>query len=705
MAARYKPQAGPTFGGPLPREQPPMTTVTTPLSPSQALTRADQLLAGGDPRSAEVVAQAALQRSGEDAALRSTLGRAQAAQGRHSEAVSQFQAALAQSPNAAQVHVDLGQSLRSLGRGMEATAHFERAAALEPTVPGRRLLMLLHRGTQLDEAQRTTEAMDVFLQATQEFPESADTWAVLGVVQSHLRSPQEAQASLARALQLDPGRLEVMDRFARTLVDQRRYEEAAIVFEQMLRLEPNRPLVASWLLHMKYLLGDWLNLVRLQAHVQQLLQSGQTAAEPFGLQGWCADPALLRAAAVSQANRTHPSRPQYLPPPVVGTGPKIRVGYLCGEFREQATALLLTEVLERHDRSRFEVFAFDSGWDDGSARRQRINAVCKVVVLTGLSDLDAAKQVRQHGIDILVNLNGYFGQARPGVFSMRAAPVQVNYLGFPGTIGAPYMDYIVADSVVIPPTEAVHYVEQRVTLPHSYQPNDSTRPIAATPATRLQAGLPDQGLVFCCLNNAYKIVPPVFDVWMRLLQRVPGSVLLLYGDKPELQANLRHEAQQRGVAAERLHFAPPLPNDQHLRRLQLCDLFLDTWPYNAHTTGSDALWAGLPVLTCTGRSFPSRVGASLLQAVGLPELVTHSLQQYEALALRLATEPQLLAGLRQRLQQQLPTAPLYDTPRYTRHLEAAYLHMVQRARAGLPPAAFAVPEQPADASTSTSATP
>jgi predicted O-linked N-acetylglucosamine transferase (SPINDLY family) len=667
-----------------------MSTATTPTPPQQAADTAARLLSNGDPGAAESVARAALLRHGSDPWLTATLGRVQAAQGKHTDALLSFQAALALSPDTAQWHVDLGHSLRVLGRGTEASAHFDRAVELEPLMPQWRLIALLHQGTQLQEMQRTSEALKVFQQAAQDFPTSADAWAVLGVVQSHLRSPEEALMSLGRALQIDPNRLDVMDRFARTLVDLKRFEEAAIVFEQMLRLDPKRPLLASWLLHMKYLMGDWLHLERLQTHVLQLLQSGQPAAEPFGLQGWCADPALLRAAAVSQAARTHPSRPQFLPAPTVGTGPRVRIGYLCGEFREQATSILLTEVLERHDRSRFEIFAFDTGWDDGSKRRQRIDAVCQVVPLAGLSDLDAAKLVRQHGIDILVNLNGYFGLGRPGVFSMRAAPVQVNYLGFPGTIGAPYMDYIVADPWVIPPQEAEHYVEQVVTLPHSYQPNDSTRPIAASPATRAQAGLPEQAFVFCCLNNAYKIVPPVFDVWMRLLHGVPGSVLLLYGDKPELQANLHHEAQQRGIAADRLLFTRHLPNDQHLRRLQLCDLFLDTWPYNAHTTGSDALWAGLPVLTCTGRSFPSRVGASLLHAVGMPELITDDLAAYEALALRLAQDARLLASLRKKLATQLKSAPLYQTEPYTRQLESAYLTMVEQARQGLPPAAFTV---------------
>jgi protein O-GlcNAc transferase len=352
--------------------------------------------------------------------------------------------------------------------------------------------------------------------------------------------------------------------------------------------------------------------------------------------------------------------------------------------------VLLTEALECHDRSRFEVFAFDNGWDDGSDLRRRIEAATTLVPIFELDNLKAAQAIRERQVDVLINLNGYFGRTRSHLFSLRPAPVQVNFLGFPGTFGAGYLDYIVADHTVIPDASRGHYVEKVVRLPDSYQANDSKRKVAEGVA-RLDAGLPEDRFVFCCMNNAYKIVPAVFDIWMRLLAQVPDSVLMLYSDVPEAQANLRHEATARGVDPERILFGEPWVNERHLARLRLCDLFLDTWPYNAHTTGSDALWAGLPVVTCMGESFPSRVGASLLRAVGLPELVTENFANYEALALRLATDRAALARLRERLAAQLPTAALYDTARYTRHLEAAFAFMTERARLGLAPAAFDVP--------------
>lgn len=585
----------------------------------------------------------------------------------------------------------LAQRLRAAGDNAGAARAFARAIELAPERPQLRLLALLHEGTTQDAEGRVEEAQATFLRAVQEHPDSADAWAVLGTVQAHLAAPDVAEESLRRALQIDPHRPEVLERYARVLQDLRRHEDAALVFERLLKLEPDRPLTPGRLLHVKMLMADWTGYDRLRAHVEIGVARGLPTAEPFGLQGHCAAPEVLKAAAVQYAHRHHPPRPELLPQPPRGSaGPRVHVGYLAGEFRNQATAVLLTEVLERHDRSRFDITAFDVGWDDGSPLRRRIAACTPIVPLRGRSHLEVAQAVRAAGVDILVNLNGYFGLARTGVFSMRAAPVQVNYLGFPGTMGAPYMDYLLADRTVIPEADRGHYTEQVVYLPDSYQPNDAQRRVGDWPRQRADIGLPDDGFVFCCLNNVYKIVPEVYTVWMRVLQRVPDAVLLLYSADPVAQANLRDEAAARGVNPSRIRFGEPLANEHHLRRLQLCDLFLDTWPYNAHTTGSDALWSGLPLLTCTGRTFPSRVGASLLQAVGLPELVTADLTQYETRAVELAQDRPRLAALRERLAGLLKTAPLYDAPRYTRHLEAAYAQMAERARAGLPPQAFDV---------------
>ena len=310
--------------------------------------------------------------------------------------------------------------------------------------------------------------------------------------------------------------------------------------------------------------------------------------------------------------------------------------------------------------------------------------------IRGNGDVEVAIMLREREIDIAVDLKGFSKGCRPGIFAQRAAPVQVNYLGYPGTTGADYMDYIIGDAEVIPVGQEGFYAEKVVRLPDSYQVNDAKRVIAERTPSRAEAGLPQTGFVFCCFNNNYKITPQVFDIWMRLLKRVEGSVLWLLEDNAAASRNLRSEAASRGVQAQRLVFAPRLLPPEHLARQRLADLFLDTLPCNAHTTASDALWAGLPLLTCRGNAFPGRVAASLLRALGLPELISGNLADYEALALKLATMPELLANIKSRLARNRGTQPLFDTDRYRRHLECAYVTMVERYQRGEPPQSFSV---------------
>jgi len=623
------------------------------------------------------------------------LGHISSQEKRFAEAVGWFKVAVAAHPTQAGAHLALARALRQLGQDDEAARHFDQAAALRPAEAQYALAARMHRGSMLEARSQLDEALACFQDAAQQHPDEADAWAALAMLQWRVQGAASSLDSFRRALQIDPTRSELIEKFGLALQDDNSVEDASLVFQRLLQMEPNRPLTLGRLMHTKMMAADWTALDRLQQRVEAGVNAGQLTAEPFGLQGYCTSPQTLLHAAQTYAASRHPDRSAQLAPAVVGRAGKIRIGYSSGEFRQQATSLLLTEVLELHDREHFEVYAIDNGWSDGSVLRQRIErAVTEVVPIRGLSDKEAAAAIRARGIDILVNLNGYFGLARNNLFSLRPAPIQVNYLGFPGTIGAEFIDYLIADEVVIPPEAHAHYSEKVVTLPGSYQPNDSQRPISSEPLQRSDVGLPEGAFVFCCMNNVYKITPAVFDIWMRLLRQVPGSVLWLYGRVAEARGNLIHEAAERGVTAERLVFASTVPPERHLARLRLADLFLDTWPYNAHTTGSDALWAGLPVLTCTGATFPSRVGASLLHAVGLPELVTDSFEAYESLALRLATEPGLLSGLRARLASNLPQAPLYDTPRYVRHLEAAYKRMVECARAGHAAQAFAVDARP-----------
>jgi len=421
------------------------------------------------------------------------------------------------------------------------------------------------------------------------------------------------------------------------------------------------------------------------------VRDGTAIVNPFTLIRCSDDPALhLQCASAFIADKVGVPRP----PLWTGAGrlhERIRIAYLSADFHRHATAYLTAELFELHDRARFEVIGIAFDRDDGSDIRCRlVQAFDRFHDVRARDDREIATLLHVLETDIAVDLKGYTQDSRPEVFSYRPAPIQVNYLGYPGTMGADFIDYIIGDALVTPLDQQVFYREKIVQLPDAYQVNDRKRRIAERTPCRSEVGLPKDGFVFCCFNNSYKITPPLFDIWMRLLTDIPASVLWLLRDNVAAESNLCREAQTRGVGPERLIFAGRASVEDHLARHRLADLFLDTLPYNAHTTASDALWAGLPVLTCQGEAFAARVAATLLHAVGLPELVTHSLEEYEAQARRLAGDPTLLRAVREKLMANRQTHALFDTDRFCRHIEAAYLRMWELHQHGEPPRAFAV---------------
>jgi predicted O-linked N-acetylglucosamine transferase (SPINDLY family) len=433
------------------------------------------------------------------------------------------------------------------------------------------------------------------------------------------------------------------------------------------------------------LVCDWTNYVNKINEIFHLVNKGRKGAKPFGFQGIASSEELLKKCAEIYSHDKYPQLDN-LTKFSQFKHHKIRIGYLCGEFRNQATSILMTRVWELHDKSMFEIFAFDNGWDDGSKYRQRITrAFNNLFDISRLSDLDAAKLIQENEIDILINLNGFFGLGRQVIFSYRPAPIQVNYLGFPGTMGADYIDYIIADKTLIPLDAQSSYTEKVAYLPNSYQANDRKRLISDRQFTRAELGLPENACIFACFNNNYKITPLVFDSWVKILSLVEGSVLWLLADNPTAKNNLIKEATARGLDSCRLIFAERMPLPEHLARHRQADLFLDTLPYNAHTTCSDALWAGLPVLTLMGSTFPGRVGASLLKAIDLPELITNTQEEYEAMAIELAINPQKLRDIKLKLARNRLTTPLFDTPLFTKNLETIYTKMMERYQADLQP--------------------
>jgi predicted O-linked N-acetylglucosamine transferase (SPINDLY family) len=522
-------------------------------------------------------------------------------------------------------------------------------------------------------------------------PDHAGAWVNRASVLWAIGEIDRALQSYGRALAIQPGMPEALASRANCLWTQKQDVAGAIAdLERLLAVRPDYPYARGDLVHMQMHAGDWRDLARERAALNQGVRAGRRIVEPYVYQGLSSSPGDLLAAATIYARDKYPPRPG--PQRRQRAGGKIRLGYLCGEFRTQATMHLAAGLFEHHDRSRFEVTGFDNSRDDRSSMRQRVIAAFdKFVPIQNLADREAAHLIAGEGIDILVNLNGYFGALRMGVFAHRPAPIQVNYLGFPGTLGADYMDYIVADAEVIPGGEEQFYTEKVVRLPGSYQINDGTR-ARPLPDSRAAHGLKETDFVFCHFNAAYKVTPEMFAVWLRLLKQVPASVLWLLEGNAPFAANLRAEVARDGVDPARLVFAPPVKNSAHVSRLALGDLFLDSLPYNAHTTASDALWAGLPLITCRGAAFAGRVAASLLRAVGLSELITDNLGEYELLALRLAKDRPLLQSYRDRLTLEPTRLPLFDTARTTRQIEAAYDQMMARLTNEVAPAGFAVME-------------
>jgi protein O-GlcNAc transferase len=635
--------------------------------------------------------------------------------GRNAEALESYDRALDVDPALAEAHYARALLLQRLDRLEESLAGYERALALRPALAaalsgGADVLRLLGRrdeaiegygraleieprlaecrngrGLVLHELGRFDEALEDFGRALAVRPDYAEACFNRALTLRALRRNAEALDGFERALSIDPKCAEAYYNRGLLRYERGRAEEALADFDAALALQPDRLEFRLMWLHVKLQLCDWRKLdAQLPGFLSELRRT-RGAVAPFCLLALTDSPELMRAAAEAWVRANAPASTL----PAIArrhSAERIRLGYFSADFHNHATIHLAAELFERHDRNRFELVAFSFGERLPDAMRQRTEAAfTRFLDVRHLADRDVALLARELGIDIAIDLKGFTREARPGIFAQHAAPVQVAYLGFPATMGAPYIDYMIADAVTIPPASRAHYPESLVFLPHSYQVNDRQRLIAPRSYSRSELGLPSDGFVFCSFGRAWKISPEVFDVWMSILRRVDRSVLWLLEEGPTAASNLRREAEARGVSGARLIFAARLELAEHLARHRAADLFLDTLPCNAHTSASDALWAGVPVLTRTGSSFAARVAASLLRAVGLPELITTSAEDYEAVAVELATQPRHLADLKVRLARARHDAPLFDSDQLVRHLEGAYLHMLQRWQAGLMP--------------------
>jgi protein O-GlcNAc transferase len=634
---------------------------------------------------------------------------------RPGEALERFSQALAINDSVAETWNNRGTVYNDLGRHQEAVADFAKAISINPTSAD----AFHNKGRSLARLQQHALSLDAFQRAIALKPGLVEAWYGAAAALIELKRYDEAIRAYGGTLELKPDLVQAWVSRGNILAALKRYDEALSDYDRALAINPHfsdawrgrgdvfaarQQLAQAQFAHeqsravqtadaervlAKLTACDWADL---DQEVSQLLSK-------IGTQRAACGPFTTLCLPTSPADQLQYARRYVeLQPPVAPTcrgdvysHDRIRIAYVSADFHDHATAYLMAGLFEQHDKARFEITAISFGPDQKSDARDRIEGAFEHFLdVREKSAQEIVEIVRSIETDIAVDLKGFTKNAKPYVFACRMAPIQVNFLGYPGTIGANYMDYILADQTVIPECDFAHYSEKVAWLPDSYQVNDDRRRISERTPTRRECGLPESGFVFCCFNNSFKITPSVFDVWMRLLKEIDRSVLWLFEANITATHNLRREAQCRGVSPDRLVFAKRIPVADHLARLRQADLFLDNLPYNAHTTASDALWAGVPIVTCLGSTFAGRVAGSLLKAIGLRELITTSLEDYEALALKIARDPSRLAALKAKLAHNRGTYPLFDTKRFARHIEAAYVTMWERLQRGEAPKAFAV---------------
>ncbi len=598
------------------------------------------------------------------------------------DALASYGHAIAIKGDFAEAHYNRGVLLNDLGQRDAALASYNQAVAIKNDYAE----AFFNRGNIQRELTQWEAALASYDQAIASRPDYAEAYLNRGDVLHTLRRFAAALTDYDHAIALKPDYAKAYLNRGNVFRELKRLDAALASYGRAMAIEPDLEFLAGTLLYTRMQVCDWRGFATNIAHLKAAIERAEAISPPFGVLAWSGSAALQKQAAEIWVSRRCPANRSFAVIPKYPQRDRIRLGYFSADFHEHATSYLIAELFEMHDRSRFEVTAFSFGPESQGPMRLRLTEACgDFIDIRHKTDSEVATLARHMQIDIAIDLKGFTQDNRAGIFALRAAPLQVNYLGYPGTMGADYIDYLIADEALVPRASQGHYGEKIVYLPDSYQVNDGKRGTADRALPRTELGLPVAGFVFCCFNNNFKITPDVFDCWMRILKRVADSVLWLLADNPTAVDNLRREAVSRGVSSERLVFAERMDLPEHLARHHAADLFIDTWPCNAHTTASDALWAGLPVLTCAGEVFASRVASSLLGAIRLPELIAASPEHYEELAVSLSTDVKRLAHIRQTLTDNRLTTPLFDTRLYAQYLETAYAQMYERHQTDLAP--------------------
>jgi predicted O-linked N-acetylglucosamine transferase (SPINDLY family) len=596
-------------------------------------------------------------------------------------AINSYKTAIELNPKYAEAYSNLGSAQAEKKQFEDAAISYKKAIDLKPDLAE----AYSNLGIAQAEQRQLDAAVISYKKAIELKPDLAETYSNLGIAQEEQKHLYAAVNSYKKAIELKPDYANAYSNLGNVQLKIKELEAAVGSYEKALELNPDFEYLYGNKHHAKMNLCAWQDFDTTAFEFENKIQNRLKVSNPFSVLALFSSLAYLRLVSDIWSQDKYPFNPSLGPIHKPSGQSKIRIAYYSADFRLHPVSLLTIGMFEQHDKSKFELIAFSFGPDCQDEIRERITmAFDKFIDVSSMSDKEVAILSRELEVDIAIDLGGHTQDCRTGIFAFRAAPIQLSYIGYLGTMGAEYYDYLIADRTIIPFNSQKYYSEKIVYLP-TYQVNDSKQEIPHAALSRKELNLPSCGFVYCCFNANYKITPPTFDGWMRILNAVPESVLLLYTDTQTAAINLKHEAQKRGVNPERLIFGEKLIRTQYLARCRSADLFLDTFPYNAGATASDALWAGLPVLTCMGESFSSRYAASMLFAIGLPELVTETQTEYEALAIELATKPIKLKSIKDKLENNRLTTSLFDTALFTKHIEAAYIKMYEKYQANLPP--------------------
>ena len=679
--------------------------------------QAVQLLQQGSPKEAEKILVSILISDENNLPALEILGLVKASQGEHSESAKYLTKAIKLNPNNPSLHYNLAKALSECSRDAEAIPHHEEVLRVAPNNPnawlnyGKSLALLnqyhnaldafnkailiqpqyfealLNQSAAFNELKKFDAGLNAAEKAISLRPDFAEAWVNKGVSLKALNQLDTAIACYDKAILFKPDYAEAWANKATILKDQKHYYDAISHYARALEINPNIEYLSGEIMHLRMKIGDWEDFDETIQSLRRDIDAGKKVIMPFAALALFDSEELNFQVANIATGKSSPSNSSKQAPIPKHHHQKIKLAYFSADFRNHPTSHLMSRLFKLHDRDQFEIYAFSllNGGEKDTVRAQVVQYFDHFIDVDHLSDHEVVELSHKLEIDIAVDLGGQTMDARTGIFALRAAPIQINYLGYPGTMGSEHHDYIIADKTVIPEAHQPFFSEKIIYLPDCYQVNNEEKEISSRRFNREELGLPGDKFVFCCFNNNFKITPHIFSIWMNILKRVVSSVLWLFEDNEFIKNNLIKEAEKRGISGNRLIFAKRIDQQDHLSRHRMADLFLDTLPYGAHTTASDALWCGLPVITMEGNSFPGRVAGSLLNAVGLPELITQSLEEYESLAVRLASDPEELLKIKNKLATNRLNMPLFNTDLFRRNIESAYIKAYERYQNNLSP--------------------